>query len=80
MVKVTKWAGSPFEICTTICPGIEEDGRSPANVGYRWTRQSFSISALIITRIAFGCRCIPTLIALMMLSLGGHRPALPDRN
>ena len=54
MVKVTKRAGSPFEICAAICPGIEEDGGSPANISYGWTRRRLSISALIIIiRIAF---------------------------
>lgn len=80
MVRVTKKAGSPFETCAAICPGIEEDGGSPANISDGWTRQRLSISALIITRIAFEFRCIPALIALKILSLGGHRPALPDRN
>jgi hypothetical protein len=80
MVKVTKRAGSPFEICAAICPGIEEDGGSPANISYGWTRQRLSISALIIIRIVFEFRCIPALIALKILSRGDHRPALPDRS
>ena len=33
----------------------------------------------IITRIAFGFASPDALIALAMLSLGGHRPALPGR-
>ncbi|WP_264007129.1 hypothetical protein, partial [Mycolicibacterium celeriflavum] len=31
------------------------------------------------TRIAFGFRSPDALIALAMLALGGHRPALPGR-
>jgi transposase len=34
----------------------------------------------LITRIAFGFKNVDALIALAMLSLGGHRPALPGRN
>ena len=34
----------------------------------------------IITRIAFGFVSPDVLIALAMLSLGGHKPVLPDRN
>lgn len=33
----------------------------------------------LITRIAFGFRSPDTLIALAMLTLGGHRPVLPGR-
>jgi transposase len=33
----------------------------------------------LITRVAFGFRSATALIALVMLSLGGHRPALPGR-
>ena len=32
-----------------------------------------------LTRIAFGFRSPEALIALAMLALGGHRPALPGR-
>ena len=42
--------------------------------------ESVNTKIRLITRIAFGFRSIPALIALMMLSLGGHRPALPGRN
>ena len=34
----------------------------------------------LITRIAFGFKSPDALIALAMLSLGGHKPALPGRN
>lgn len=33
----------------------------------------------LITRIAFGFKSPEALIAIAMLSLGGHRPALPGR-
>ena len=33
----------------------------------------------LITHIAFGFRSATALIALVMLSLGGNRPALPGR-
>ena len=42
--------------------------------------ESVNTKIRLITRIAFGFRSIPALIALLMLSLGGHRPALPGRN
>ena len=42
--------------------------------------ESVNTKIRLITRIAFGFRAIPALIALLMLSLGGHRPALPGRN
>lgn len=42
--------------------------------------ESVNTKIRLITRIAFGFRSIPALIALMMLSLGGHRPTLPGRN
>ena len=41
--------------------------------------ESVNTKIRLITRIAFGFRSIPALIALLMLSLGGHRPALPGR-
>ena len=34
----------------------------------------------LIARIAFGFKSPEALIALALLSLGGHRPALPGRN
>ena len=34
----------------------------------------------LITRVAFGFKSPDALIALAMLSLGGHKPALPGRN
>jgi transposase len=33
----------------------------------------------LITRIALGFKSPDALVALAMLSLGGHRPALPSR-
>jgi hypothetical protein len=33
----------------------------------------------LLTRLAFGFRSPEALIALAMLALGGHRPALPGR-
>jgi transposase len=33
----------------------------------------------LLTRIAFGFRSATSLIALAMLSLGGHRPQLPNQ-
>jgi transposase len=33
----------------------------------------------LLTRIAFGFRSASALIALAMLSLGGHKPTLPGR-
>ncbi len=33
-----------------------------------------------MTRVAFGFKSSQALIALAMLSLGGHRAALPGRN
>jgi hypothetical protein len=45
-------------------------------------RQAPSVNTKIrlITRIAFGFKSPDALIALAMLNLGGHRPALPGRN
>lgn len=42
--------------------------------------ESVNTKVRLITRIAFGFRSPEALIALAMLSLGGHRPALPGRN
>ncbi len=42
--------------------------------------ESVNTKIRLITRIAFGFRSIPALIALLMLSLGGHRPQLPGRH
>lgn len=42
--------------------------------------ESVNTKVRLITRIAFGFRSLEALIALAMLSLGGHRPALPGRN
>lgn len=41
--------------------------------------ESVNTKIRLITRIAFGFRSPEALIALAMLSLGGHRPALPGR-
>lgn len=42
--------------------------------------ESVNTRIRLITRIAFGFRSPDALIALAMLSLGGHRPALPRRS
>ncbi len=41
--------------------------------------ESVNTKIRLITRIAFGFRSPDALIALAMLSLGGHRPLLPGR-
>jgi len=41
--------------------------------------ESVNTKIRVITRIAFGFRNPAALIALAMLALGGHRPALPGR-
>ena len=41
--------------------------------------ESVNTKIRLITRVAFGFRSATALIALVMLSLGGHRPALPGR-
>jgi transposase len=41
--------------------------------------ESVNTKIRLITRIAFGFHSASALIALAMLSLGGHRPALPGR-
>jgi hypothetical protein len=41
--------------------------------------ESVNTKIRLLTRIAFGFRSGDALIALAMLSLGGHRPALPGR-
>ena len=41
--------------------------------------ESVNTKVRLITRIAFGFRSPQALIALAMLSLGGHKPALPGR-
>jgi transposase len=41
--------------------------------------ESVNTKIRLITRVAFGFRSPNALIALAMLSLGGHRPVLPDR-
>lgn len=42
--------------------------------------ESVNTKIRLITRMAFGFASIDSLQALMMLSLGGHRPSLPGRN
>ena len=42
--------------------------------------ESVNTKVRLITRIAFGFRSPESLIALAMLSLGGHRPVLPGRS
>jgi len=42
--------------------------------------ESMNTKIRLITRIAFGFKSPEALIALAMLSLGGHKPALPGRN
>lgn len=42
--------------------------------------ESVNTKVRLITRIAFGFRSPDALIALAMLSLGGHRPVLPGRS
>ena len=41
--------------------------------------ESVNTKIRLITRVAFGFRSPHALIALAMLNLGGHRPALPGR-
>ena len=41
--------------------------------------ESTNTKIRLLTRIAFGFRSPPALIALALLALGGHRPALPGR-
>lgn len=41
--------------------------------------ESTNTKIRLITRIAFGFKTVEALIALALLSLGGHRPALPGR-
>lgn len=42
--------------------------------------ESVNTKIRVITRVAFGFRSPEALIALAMLTLGGHRPILPGRN
>ena len=42
--------------------------------------ESTNTKVRLITRIAFGFHSAEALIALALLNLGGHRPALPGRN
>ena len=42
--------------------------------------ESTNTKIRLITRIAFGFKSPEALIALALLTLGGHRPALPGRN
>jgi transposase len=42
--------------------------------------ESMNTKIRLITRIAYGFKNADSLIALAMLSLGGHRPVLPGRN
>jgi transposase len=42
--------------------------------------ESMNTKIRLITRIAFGFKSSDALIALVMLSLGGHKPVLPSRN
>ena len=42
--------------------------------------ESVNTKIRLITRVAFGFKSPDALIALAMLNLGGHRPALPGRN
>jgi transposase len=41
--------------------------------------ESVNTKIRLITRLAYGFKSPDALIALAMLSLGGHRPALPNR-
>ena len=41
--------------------------------------ESVNTKIRVITRMAFGFHSAVALIALVMLALGGHRPALPGR-
>ena len=49
------------------------------NLSNGWI-ESTNTKIRLITRIAFGFKSPEALIALALLSLGGHRPALPGRN
>ena len=41
--------------------------------------ESVNTKIRLLTRVAFGFKSADSLIALLMLSLGGHRPVLPGR-
>ncbi len=42
--------------------------------------ESTNTKIRLMTRMAYGFHSADALIALAMLNLGGHRPALPGRN
>ena len=42
--------------------------------------ESTNTKIRLITRMAYGFHSADALVALTMLTLGGHRPALPGRN
>ena len=44
------------------------------------SQHSTNTKIRLLTRMAFGFHSAQALIALALLTLGGHRPALPSRN
>ena len=52
---------------------------SSTNTGMRQRRAQEIHRSRVLTRVAFGFHSAEALIALAMLALGSHRPALPGR-
>jgi hypothetical protein len=65
--------GRRISVVRDKIPAALEHGLSNALI------ESVNTKIRLLTRIAFGFRSAPALIALAMLRLGGHRPALPGR-
>lgn len=70
-----------------VCDAREEDHEAPRPdprraIGHQLSNgliESTNTKIRLITRMAFGFKSADALIALAMLSLGTHRPVLPDR-
>lgn len=78
---LTQYTAYTFIVTATGADGSSRSSETspPVTTPYALI-ESVNTKIRLITRIAFGFKNVDALIALAMLSLGGHRPALPGRN
>ena len=74
-----KWVGSPAEYKLGGLPDAKAIDAALDHGLSQGLIESTNTKIRLLTRIAFGFRSPEALIALAMLALGGHRPALPGR-
>ena len=79
---ITEVAGVLYQHPRPTCPLKFEEPAILASIEHGLSNgrvESMNTKIRLMTRIAFGFKSPDALIALAMLSLGGHKPVLPGR-